>query len=139
SAVYRVSVIFMEPPARLPYPQPVLQQPEPAVYPDYAGHLSGTVGVGANGRAKATFDFDLLEVGKGLVQIRHFSGTKQLQTLQETRTDPPPAGQFRVVDAKTLDFVLPAATVVPRDARYVLHVRPAPGVDPVDFLLDVPP
>jgi hypothetical protein len=135
SAVYRVNVVFMEAPEPT-IPKPVLPPPpSPQVHTDFAARVSGTVAVGANGRATVTILGAKFSPGSPVVQIRPFSGPSPA-TLEETTTDPPAAGHFRVVDAMTLDLVIPTNTVAKR--RYVLHVRPAPGKGAVDLWLDVP-
>jgi hypothetical protein len=135
SAVYRVNVVFIEAPEPT-IPKPVLPPPpEPQVNTDSAARVSGTVAVGTSGRGTVTIAGADFSAGRPVVQVRPFSGPAAA-TLKETATDPPGPGQFRVVDATTLDLAIPANTVAKR--RYVLHVRPAPGKGVVDLWLVVP-
>jgi hypothetical protein len=128
SAIYRASVVFLEPPPPTA-PKVVLIKPEPVpilISEPVTAVASFTAN--AAGRVTIAIADAGFVAGETEVQIRAL-------TLQETTTDPPPPGRFRVVDAATLDLQVPAGTP---PGRYLLQVRPATGTPSREIWLDVP-
>jgi hypothetical protein len=141
SAVYRASVIFLEPPAPA-VPKPVRFEPEPKVVAPKPGKtLADVPEVAAvsppslvftadatTGVARIEIDGAGFVAGKTQVRIRALA-------LTSSNASPPEAGAFHRIDASTLDLRVPDKTP---PGRYLVHLHPADDKPELEVWLDVP-
>ena len=132
SAVYCVSVVFLQPPER-PAVRPVLHEPEFTAprdirpFDDAPDTSGGAFFANAGGRATITTPTIDLRTGAIEVDLRALP-------LRQTTTSPPAPGRFRMVDRHTLDVQVPPTTPA---GRYRVEVRVA-NVARLEVWLDVP-
>ncbi len=136
SAVYRASVIFIEPPPPKA-PKPVLKAPdfkrphEVEAFEIIPGSIELTATASATGLATIIItdrSFTGFVVGGTEARIRALP-------LEATTNSPLTPGQFRVVSPTTLEVQIPQSTP---PGRYLLSVRPDAGKPLMEIWLDVP-
>jgi hypothetical protein len=124
SAVYRASVIFLEPPPPK-VPARVLVPPELEAVP---GQIRATVTAGSDGVATVVIPEAGFVAGAPQVYLR-------AAALAETAAATPAPGEFRVVDPTTLAVRVPAGTA---RGHWLLYVRAAAGRTTMPVVLVVP-
>jgi hypothetical protein len=123
SAVYRASVVFLEPETVVRDPIPLVITPEVRAYPQFAVTRAIVTPTGL-----ATITGVGFAAGSIVVKVDN-------ATLAATASNPPEQGSFRVVSPSTLLIQLASGT---DQGRHRLGVQLDPGQPEALFTLDVP-
>jgi hypothetical protein len=120
SAVYRVSVVFLEPPGEPVVPRRV--EEHGVTLQAVPGPIAATV-TAPGGRARIVLDG--AGFGDATEVALHDTDALPRDNVALTRSSaaPPPPGHFRVVDARTLELQVPTGA---REVGHLALVRPAP-------------
>jgi hypothetical protein len=132
SAMYRVSVIFIEP--EQPAARGVVRRPARLVDNEVKAFRAIPAPVVLAAKASAGGRVAVEVPGGGFAHASTRARIRALP-LDETTVDPPAPGQFRVVDLTHLDIQLPPYT--PR-GNYLVEIQPAQGRPLIELSLEVP-